>query len=97
MNRLTICAVVFLLTSTPTQGADISVLAEGTPTHLAIILIQGPFLPDGYWSDTDTFSIIATNQKHGAIVFLDGPGGNIATAIWIGLKIREHGFKTSGG
>ena len=97
MRRLLVAAVALLLAHPATQAADISVLVEGTPDRPAIIFIQGAFQVDGFLNDTNTFSIISARQKHDAMIFLDSPGGKIATAIWIGQRIREHGFKTAVG
>jgi hypothetical protein len=93
MSRL--IGFVTLLLCSQALAADISVLVEGTPERPAVIFIQGVFKADGYLSDANTFAIVSSNQKHNAIVFLDSPGGNVSTAIWIGQRIREREFSTA--
>jgi len=102
MRRLLVAAIALLLAHSATQGADISVLVEGTPEQPAIIFIQGMLQANGYLNDTSEFTRNAwiaidyqRQQRHETMGFLDSPGGAIGTAIWIGEKIREYGFKTA--
>jgi len=93
MRRLLVAAIALLLAHPPSQAADISVLVEGTPEQPAIIFIQGQIVE--HMLDSDAFGLIAARQQHGAIVFLDSPGGHIGSAMWIGRHIRANGFSTA--
>src|SRR5262249_53769338 len=88
-----ILVALTILLFSQAQAADISVLVEGTPEQPAIIFIQG-MLTD-YMNEHETYVRIAVHQKHGAIVFLDSPGGQVGSAMWIGYRIREYGFSTA--
>jgi hypothetical protein len=94
MKHLLTVAFICLLVH-HAQAADISLILPETAEHPAIILIQGSLQPGGYLSDTNTFAMVAEKQKSGAIVFLNGPGGTITTATYIGARIRERQFKTA--
>jgi hypothetical protein len=93
MKRLQTVVFACLLAHTA-QAADISIVAQETPNHPAVILIKGPMKLDDHRKDVDLFSAYAGYQKN-AIVFLDSPGGNVQTAIQIGLVIYNHGFSTA--
>lgn len=54
----------------------------------AIIVVTGKFLP----GDGDRFVSYATDDK--AIVVLESPGGDVASAIAMGEHIRMKGYKT---
>jgi hypothetical protein len=93
MKRLlTIVAVLFFAHGT--QAAEISIVAQETPNHPAIILIKGQFMKDDYQKDVTLFSALAGYQKN-AIVFFNSPGGQLRTALDIGLVIYQHGFSTA--
>jgi hypothetical protein len=77
------------------QAVTISIISEGTVEHPAIILINGQFLRGEDKQDIQTFQDVAVRQKHGAIVFLNSPGGVAWTAIQIGLTIRQYRFATA--
>ena len=74
--------------------AQISIVAPETPNHPAIILIKGQFMKDDFHKDVSLFSAYAGYQKN-AIVFLNSPGGQLQTALNIGLVTYQHGFSTA--
>jgi hypothetical protein len=93
MKRLLI-ALVFLLAHQTAEASDISLVAQETPDHPAIMLVKGQFLKDDYTKDTTLFAVLAAYQKN-AVVFLEGPGGKLITALQIGLIINQRGFSTA--
>jgi hypothetical protein len=94
MRHLLAFAFAFLLTLQTAQAADISIVAQETPDHPAIILIKGQLMKEDYQKDVTQFSALAGYQKN-AIVFLNSPGGQLQTALNIGLAIYQHGFSTA--
>ena len=72
------------------QAADIVVLAHEDDSHSAIIRIKGK-LVDG--DDKNFQQLIAHIRK--AIVFLEGPGGQLPASFNIGLAIRDKGYRTA--
>jgi hypothetical protein len=89
MKRLLI--VAFLLAWQPAQASEISVIAEATADHPALILVKGQLVKD----DDVKFSTLADAQKTPAVVFLESGGGLAWAGIQIGRTIRRHGFATA--
>jgi len=89
MKRLLIVAAAFLLSHQPAQATDISVVAEETSDHPALILIKGQLMREERGKDVSKFADLASAHVNPAVVFLDSPGGGIWTAIDIGLIINQ--------
>src|SRR5262249_15229714 len=66
--------------------------AEGSDGYPALILIRGLIMKEDTAEAPKKFQEIADAQKHGAIVFLESPGGAVGAAIEIGHG--NHGFST---
>jgi len=94
MKRLLAVVFAFLLAHQTAEAADISIIADETPVHPAVMLIKGMFAKDDYYKEVTLFSALAGYQKN-AIVFLEGPGGKLQTALEIGRNIYQHGFSTA--
>ena len=94
MKRFLIVAAAFLLSHQPAQATDISVVAEETSEHPAIILIKGLFAQSEDKKDVAAFTAIATAQKKPPFVFLESPGGLTWTGVNLGRVIRERGLTT---
>src|SRR5262245_31783797 len=90
----TIAAVAFFLVHQVAQAATVSVMAEGTADHPALISVKGRFEKGEHEQDIASFAAIASGQLHGAVVFLEGTGGSALTAIRIGQIINKRGFST---
>jgi len=96
MKRLLMIVIALFLSHQATDAADISVAAEETPDHPALILIKGRFEQSERQKDVSTFSELAAARVNPAvIVFLEGPGGLTSTALDIGLIIKRRGFSTA--
>jgi hypothetical protein len=90
MKRLLmIAAALFLVRQA--QAADMSVIAEATADHPALILVKGQFMK----GDDATFSALADAQKTPTVVFLESQGGLAWVGVQIGLAICRHGFATA--
>jgi hypothetical protein len=63
MKRVLMLAIAFFLTHQTMQAVDISVVAEGTADHPAIILVKGIFTKEGVKDDIGLFSALAADQK----------------------------------
>jgi hypothetical protein len=72
------------------HAADIVVLAHEDDAHSAIISIKGK-LVDG---DDRSFAQLISHVRK-AIIFLEGPGGQLPASFNIGLAIRDRGFRTA--
>lgn len=82
--RVPLAFLLFLL-AFPAAALEFSRSRSG---DTAIIVVAGKFLP----GDGDRFVSFATDDK--AIVALESPGGDVASAITMGEHIRMKGFKT---
>lgn len=90
--------VALCLTHQATHAADISVVAEATSDHPALILIKGKIENEKREVralEVRQFEALAGFQEKPAIVLLDSPGGAVMNAIQIGLLIQKHGFSTA--
>jgi len=85
---------IVLVLSPVAEAAEITVVAEGSEGYPALILVRGRFMKEDIADAPRTFKAIAEAQEHGAIVFLESPGGSVGAAIEIGHTIRDHGFST---
>src|SRR5215471_2467788 len=94
MRHLLTITVALFLTHQAAYAADISVIAGATADHPALIVIKGRFEKGEHERDIATFAAIASAQLHGAVVFLEGPGGSVLAAIRIGQIINKRGFWT---
>jgi len=94
MRHLLTITVALFLTHQAAYAADISVIAEATADHPALILIKGRFEKGEHERDIATFTAIASAQLHGAAVFLEGPGGSTLAGIRIGQTISKREFST---
>jgi hypothetical protein len=94
MKRLLTIVFAFLLAHQTVEAAEISIVAEETPNHPAIMLIKGMFMKDDYQKDVILFTALTVYPKN-AIIFLEGPGGKLQTALEIGLRIYQRGFSTA--
>ena len=95
MKHLLAFCFVFLLAQHMAQAADISIVAEEAPDHPPVILIKGQFKNEEIQKDISTFSALSGYYRKPSIVCLDSPGGQIWTAIQIGLIIKRLGFSTA--
>jgi len=97
MKRL-LMILIALFIAHRAQAADISLVLAETSEHPAVILIQGLFEMHGYSYDANNFSKITaslnSHQKN-VVVFLDSPGGNTVTAMWIGERVRDQRLATA--
>jgi hypothetical protein len=89
VKRLQTVVFACLLAQTA-QAADISMIADETDDHPAVLLIKGQI---GDNKDIASFKAVAGHHKP-AMVFLDSQGGLAMTAIEIGLIIHGRGFST---
>jgi hypothetical protein len=96
MKRLLTIVFACFLTHQTIEAAEISIVSPETPEHPAIIMIKGMLMNEDYHfhEDVTLFSNVADRQKN-AIVFLEGPGGKLRTALEIGLAINQRGFSTA--
>jgi hypothetical protein len=79
-----------LFSARTAQAADITVLDRGDGDLPAIVTVKGYFD-----LDDDQKFIQATAGIPKAIVYLEGPGGEITPGLNIGLAIRNQGFETA--
>jgi hypothetical protein len=90
LRRLVAFALLCLLPYTG-KAADVSVIAQATADHPALILVKGQLVKG---DDVKFVSAIADVQTS-AVVFLDSPGGIVFAGLQIGRIIRRHGFATA--